>query len=230
MVGPSGRAGKLSLWKMVNLSKGRKGKHSSFHTVSLLLREIITVQLSSEKHVGFCEEFFRFSNRDGKPQGAHSRRGDTSTPRPAQGEGAAPRCQRGGQPVPGGGHQLRLPGDRGCPLPVGGGGCKASREPKPALNPQSASPGCPMEGRPPRDCGGKLGHPWRPGCHRRWDTLGTALTGPAGLGLLRRPPGTQARGSPGSGRAGARAGSCRDRSPGRSCQWQTVQCFWFGAG
>lgn len=186
---------------MVNLSKGRKGKHSSFHTVSLLLREIITVQLSSEKHVGFCEEFFRFSNRDGKPQGAHSRRGDTSTPRPARGEGAAPRCQRGGQPVPGGGHRLRLPGDRGCPLPVGGGGCKASPEPKPALNPQSASPGCPMEGRPPRGCGASWGIPgaraataagtpwgqrWRAPrdrgcCGAPWDT-GAGLGGPGRAG------------------------------------------------
>lgn len=57
MVEPSGRAGKLSLWKTVNLNKGHKLRCSSFRTALLFLREIITIQPSSAKHTGFCEEF-----------------------------------------------------------------------------------------------------------------------------------------------------------------------------
>lgn len=54
-VWPRGKAGKLPLWRMVDLNKGCKEKHSSFHTALLFLRETITIQLLVEKYVGFGE-------------------------------------------------------------------------------------------------------------------------------------------------------------------------------
>lgn len=55
IVWPRGKAGELPLWRMPDLNKGHKGKHSSFHTALLFPGEIITIQLPLEKHRGFCE-------------------------------------------------------------------------------------------------------------------------------------------------------------------------------
>lgn len=210
MVEPSGRARKLSLWKMVNLNKGHKLRCSSFCTALLFLGEIITIQPSSAKHRGFCEEFLYIQQ-----PGRHAARRPllqrwaqhtlASSIWPLLGARGCPplpaRCPASGRlglPHRCARDQHHLLGCLGSLPPVGAGSCKASWEPKPVLNPQSAvSRGCLMERRPLWDCGGKLGHPWCLGCHRRWDTLGTGLTAPVGLGVRSVHPSAQPETFPG---------------------------------
>lgn len=65
IVWPRGKTGKLPLWRMVDLHKGHKGKHSSFHTALFLLRERITVQLPLEKYTILWGAVM-FSHQDAK--------------------------------------------------------------------------------------------------------------------------------------------------------------------
>lgn len=175
-------------------NKGHKGKLSSFRTALLFLREIITIQLSSENHLGFCEERFRLSSRTDSCRAPTRAEGTPAPPAssPSAGQGAAPCCWPGDQLAASEGHRHHVPGL----CPAGGRGRLQSTPRTEASTscPVSVPRGCPMERRTPVGSQGLV-----PRLPPRWDTLGTGPRGPVGLGLAQGTPQSRASLSSGPG-------------------------------